>query len=213
MKTTARTAIALLIAAVYLSPPVSAELADGITVGDHIVHGADERALHLIGQADSAFRAAGLDVPGLTIYVHSGFQDCLDRGGLFNRDGSGVRIDLCSGLQFTVLHEVAHAWEFHTVDELTRTAFLDMNSLVSWRGNNVPWGERGMEIAAETIALGLLDRPFPDWQLGEAAALDGGYSLLTGTRSPRFAEAVDGLLAVGPQQMRPPFERAGIRSR
>ena len=43
-----------------------------------------------------------------------------------------------------------------------------------------------MEVAAETIAKGLLERPFPEWQCDEVELLDQGFRLLTGRSSPRF---------------------------
>ena len=139
-----------------------------------------------IADADAAFRAVGLELPGLEIHVHENYEGCDGFAGQFNRDSSGLRIDFCSGNSFTVLHEFAHAWEYHNVDDTTRDALVEMHGLEAWRSSDVPWAERGVEVAAETIARGLLERAFPEWQCGELELLDQGFQLLTGRSSPRF---------------------------
>ena len=165
------------------------------TVGDpfsdaahlpHVVHGSDERSHEQIADADAAFRIAGLKLPGLEIHVHENYEGCDGFAGQFSRDGSGLRVDFCSGNSFTVLHEFAHAWEYHNVDDMTRDALLEMHGLEAWRGRDIPWEERGVEVAAETIAKGLLKRAFPEWQCEEVELLDRGFRLLTGRSSPRF---------------------------
>jgi hypothetical protein len=176
---------------VILSPVVTIALdpLSGTAVAPHVVDGSDERSRHKIEYADSAFRAAGLQLPHLEIHVHERFADCDGFGGRFNGDGSGLRVDLCSGLLFTVLHEFAHAWEYHNVDDATRDAFLELRDLEAWHGREIPWARRGVEAAAETIAKGLLDGPLPEWQCDQADLLDEGFHILTGRRSPRFAAA------------------------
>jgi hypothetical protein len=163
-----------------------------VAVASHSVYGSDERSRAQIAHADTAFRAAGLGLPNLEIHVHENFTGCDGWAGLFNRDGSGTRVDLCSGTQFTVLHEFAHAWEYRHVDDSARDEFLKLHGLDAWRGHQIPWARRGAEVAAETVAKGLLDRALPEWQCGEALVLDAGFSILTGYRSPRFADAVVG---------------------
>lgn len=165
------------------------------TVGDpfsdaahlpHVVHGSDERSQEQIADADAAFRIAGLKLPDLEIHVHENYAGCDGFAGQFNRDGSGLRVDFCSGNSFTVLHEFAHAWEYHEVDDTTRDALLEMHGLEAWRGRDIPWAERGVEVAAETIAKGLLERAFPEWQCEDVELLEQGFRLLTGRSSPRF---------------------------
>lgn len=196
MKTIPRIMTLATAALVIVIPPIgrtSAPPSEQTTA--HIVHGSDEKNDAQIADADAAFRAAGLELPRLEIYVQDQFVDCDGMGGLFNKDGSGFRVDLCSGLQFTVFHEFAHAWEYHQVDDATRIAFMELHGLDTWRSRNASFAERGIETAAETIAKGLQDHPLPEWQCEHAAALDEGYTLLTGQRSPRFAAAVDGRAA------------------
>ena len=165
----------------------------------HVVHGSDEKSREQIADADAAFRGAGLELPALEISVHENYTDCDGFAGQFNRDGSGLRVDFCSGNSFTVLHEFAHAWEYHNVDETIRNLFLELHGLETWRSRQVPWEERGVEAAAETIARGLVERAFPEWQCEEVEVLDEGFRLLTGRSSSRFVEgrrSCDGVLAV-----------------
>jgi hypothetical protein len=152
----------------------------------HVVHRSDERSREQIAAAGTAFRVAGLKLPSLEIYVHETYAGCGGFAGQFNRDGSGLRVDFCSGNSFTVLHEFAHAWEYHNVDDTTRNALVETHGLETWRSSEVPWAERGVEVAAETIAKGLLERAFPEWQCEEVELLDEGFRLLTGRSSPRF---------------------------
>ena len=151
-----------------------------------VVHGSDERSSEQIADAEAAFLAAGLELPGLEIHVHESYAGCDGFAGQFSRDGEGLRVDFCSGNSFTVLHEFAHVWEYHNVDDTTRDAFVELHGLETWRSRGVPWEERGVEVAAETIAKGLLDRAFPEWQCDEVGLLDQGFRLLTGRSSPRF---------------------------
>ena len=194
MKTSLHVASAAAIFFTSLIPSASATLGPPapVTIAPHVVYGSDERSLEQIAYAEAAFQAAGLELPNLEIHVHENFTGCDGWAGLFNRDGSGTRVDLCSGTQFTVLHEFAHAWEYHHVDDATRNQFLELHGLDAWRGRQLPWAQRGTEVAAETIARGLLDRPLPPWQCEEAQVLDAGFALLTSHRSPRFAQAIGG---------------------
>jgi hypothetical protein len=170
------------------TPPVGGidDPVSGTATASHVVHGSDERSREQIADADAAFRVAGLRLPGLEIHVHESYEGCDGLAGQFNRDGSGLRIDFCSGNSFTVLHEFAHAWEYHNVDDTTRDELVEMHGLVTWRNHDVPWAERGVEVAAETIAKGLLGNAFPEWQCEEIELLDQGFRLLTGQSSPRF---------------------------
>ena len=173
---------------VTVTPPIGTvddPVSDAATAS-HVIRGSDERSHEQIADADAAFRVAGLTLPDLEIHVHENYEGCDGFAGQFNRDGSGLRVDFCSGNSFTVLHEFAHVWEYHNVDDTTRDALLEMHGLETWRDRDIPWAERGVEVAAETIAKGLLERAFPEWQCEEVELLDQGFRLLTGRSSPRF---------------------------
>jgi hypothetical protein len=170
------------------SPTVSND--GSIAVGRHTVYGADQSAIPKIEHADALFASAALRLPDLEIHVRPNFAACDGLGGRFRVADSGPRVELCSGLQFTVFHEFAHAWAHYNLSDETRQTFVELHGLPSWNDPDTPWARRGTEVAAETIARALLDRPLPDWQQVAAAQLDAGYRLLTGTTSPRFAAAI-----------------------
>jgi hypothetical protein len=69
--------------------------------------------------------------------------------------------DLCErwsvAARTTALHELAHAWIDDHVSTDTRKAFLELAGLESWASADVAWGDRGVELAASTMAWGLLD--------------------------------------------------------
>jgi len=81
------------------------------------------------------------------------------------------------------LHELAHVWMYDRLDDPDRQAFVDRVGLDTWRDTDTFWPERGVEVAAETIAWGLagteraqyLIMPPPD-----CAELTDRYVMLTG---------------------------------
>jgi hypothetical protein len=58
-----------------------------------------------------------------------------------------------------VLHELAHAWidEHLTAEVIER--FLRVTGKPTWASSTQTWGDRGVELAAETIAWALTDQP------------------------------------------------------
>lgn len=150
------------------------------------IYGADEAFASLIEESMARFADAGLSLPPLRIYVHPAADACSGHTGEFMSDGEDDRIDLCGSSTHNarVLHELAHAWEHHSVSEATRRAFLDATGLV-WYDPDLPWRERGIEQLATTITWGLLDTPLTDAQMVEASDLMARFELLTGRRTPR----------------------------
>ncbi len=85
-----------------------------------------------------------------------------------------------------LLHELGHAWVNAWVDDETRAELIASVGAESWNDEDTPWGSRGSEWAAETLA----------WGLGGGgdvpARLDGAtdqllvetWTLLTGTALP-----------------------------
>ncbi len=84
------------------------------------------------------------------------------------------------------LHELAHGWMYDHLEEEDHRAFLDRVDAETWRSADTFWPDRGVEVAAETIAWGLaadgeaeyLIMPPPD-----CAELAARYVQLTG-RAP-----------------------------
>lgn len=148
------------------------------------IYGADPEFAATIESAIDRFSSAGLDLPELRIYYHSDPSGCPGATAQFNQDGSGTRIDLCTQVTYTLLHELAHAWEHHSMDDSTRQAYLEHAGLNAWADPNVDWVDRGVESAATSIAWGLLETPITN----PAAFPDElrSFELLTGTASPRL---------------------------
>ena len=116
-------------------------------------------AMELAVWAVGRFEAAGLELPPTEVHFHDGIEGC--RG--FLGYAQGGRVDLCvrlemeAGPQRLVLHELAHAWESATLDEVCRERFLQLRGLDAWAGDDVEWKQRGIEQLAEIVAWGLAD--------------------------------------------------------
>ncbi len=147
------------------------------------IYGADPDFTAVIESAIDRFDSVGLTLPDLRIYYHSDPAGCPGATAQFNQDGSGTRVDLCTQVAYTLLHELAHAWEYHTMSDATRQAYLDHTGLLSWADPEVDWEDRGIECAANTVAWGLLETPITN----PAAFVDElhSFELLTGITSPR----------------------------
>jgi hypothetical protein len=90
-----------------------------------------------------------------------------------------------AGPELLILHELAHAWDGHTLTDERRTAFLDWRGLHQWWGTeHEHWGEYGAEQAAETIVWGVIDRPIRASQIpppyNNCGQLRTAYLMLTG---------------------------------
>jgi len=151
------------------------------------IHSTDPEFTALVESAVERFASVHLVLPPLRIYTHPSREGCQGDDGLYQIDQSGARIDLCTRLEHTVLHELAHAWEAHQVSDQTRQAFMDRTGLEVWNDRSVDWEDRGIEAAAQTIAWGLMDVPIsrPDRFAGQAYL----FELLTGISSPRLPDS------------------------
>ena len=151
-------------------------------IGSTLLYFDTPEQLAIAADALERFARHGLVVPpGLEISFHGDLDSCGGHQGVATHGGAIERIDLCCTHEFTLMHELAHAWAEYTLTEAQRRAFLEERGLESWR-DGVPWEERGTEHAAQIIAWGLGDRPIrllktPDAGFDRLAA---GFSLLTG---------------------------------
>lgn len=101
------------------------------------------------------FATAGLELPALVIYTHSDRVDCNGLNGyLANRLDGGFDLHTC-GIEFTVLHELAHAWDNHSLADDTRDEFLREAAQATTWNNADNWFLAGGEHAANVIAWGL----------------------------------------------------------
>lgn len=189
MKRPIRTAIAVVLAAIFAGAGAPASV-DAEAPDAPGIYGADPELTAVIAALIDRFNNAGLTLPEVRFYVHTTKAGCNGHVGLFKRFDEQDRIDLCitSGLDYPILHELAHAWAHHNLADHTRQAFLDQSGLV-WNDPDVEWDERGTEVAANIVAWGLYDNPL----LAEEAVRHTErlihFELLTGIPSPRLQPA------------------------
>ena len=128
------------------------------------------------------FAAAGLHLPPLDISFHESGGGCHGHPGYFRNVSGLAVIDVCMPTKHMILHELAHAWAFWAVSAETQVEFLRHWDLSTWNADDVEWGERGGEKAADTIAFALGDLPSNprDNLLGYLCS----YTLLTAKELP-----------------------------
>lgn len=109
------------------------------------------------------FEEAGLVLPAAVIRFRGrNLALCGGAQGLTFTDRIPMEVRMCWSDAFILLHELAHAWEAHNLPEHRRQPFMALRSDVdSWAGAGVPWHRRGAEHAANVVAWGLLEDPYP----------------------------------------------------
>ena len=93
------------------------------------------------------------------------------------------------------LHELAHVWMYDHLDTRDQHAFLERVGLDSWRDASVFWPERGVEVAAETIAWGLAEPGDAEYLIEpppDCAELTARYVMLTGREPLTTCEPLGG---------------------
>jgi hypothetical protein len=114
-------------------------------------HGATEAQAERMAWAIDRFEGLGLELPSLDIHFAS---DCQERfgawGGFQHESGTPWRIDVCTTAVY--LHELAHAWDRWNLTDAERRMYLELRGLELWRGDDVPWDERGIEDLAILVA-------------------------------------------------------------
>lgn len=160
-------------------------LQDRATAQSHTLIGLTNEQSQLIRWALSLFEAADLQLPGIDFVGHADRDMCHGRDGAALRGPKRTEIRICVTevgpvQEWLVLHEIAHAWDHHTLAEEPRAAFLTIRGLSSWRDGD--WDERGAEHAAEIIVWGLMDRPVRPGRIynNSCDELLAGYMALTG---------------------------------
>lgn len=115
------------------------------------------------------FEAAGLTPPTIASVIYTRFSDrCDDVRGWYRATSKGAELAFCydedvvcrgDGCTFftpasrsLLVHELAHAWMAETLDEGVRTRFRNHVGLEVWNDHAVPWRERAVEHAADTMA-------------------------------------------------------------
>jgi hypothetical protein len=154
----------------------------------------------LITWSFDQFRAHGLGAPEVRrVTFHDNQIDkCEGVTGLILGDAVTLCFDSATAcrdractawdtwVQKTTLHELAHAWMDEHLTPQVITQFLTATGKPTWSAPEHPWGDRGVELAAETIAWTMVDQPIPvNPKLGPHSCdeLARYYELLTG-RTP-----------------------------
>ena len=194
------TAFAALVS-VETAAPVSATETPAPSVEVAVVEGtpAEQAPLTIVGArrgqaatiewAIDRYAEAGLPLPPLEIYVHDDRSDCDGERGVYKWNDTLNRIDMCVDTMFVLLHEIAHAWEVRYATEAARDEFTESLGLVEWRSDDVEWGDRASERAANTVAFGLLPRELSQNDVLANAAILDRFTALTGVESPRLPSA------------------------
>lgn len=165
-------------------PPAGDPLGDAIELVD-----TPPELAELARWSMGLFEEAGLHLPPIR-YVYHGDDTtpCSGWRGVHRSVDGRSTIDICTSdpgrtTAWLFLHETAHAWAAHDMDEGRRADFRALRGWTDWSNHGeVPWHENGTEQAAEIIAWGLVDRPFGVATIHDASCddLDAGYRTLTG---------------------------------
>jgi hypothetical protein len=150
-------------------------------------HGLSPELSDAVDEAVALFGLSGLWLPDLDIHSHVDKAECSQASGVFNLDGSGSRIDMCTDRVCVVIHEVAHAWVHHNVSTATRERFSALVGATLWNPHSGQWHERPVELAAEAIGWGLPTDPLPSVYVDRSKELQSRFEMITGKTSPRLA--------------------------
>lgn len=109
------------------------------------------------------FKDAGLVLPAIVIrFPGPSLAPCGGSQGRAFTHRTPMEVTMCWSDAYVLLHELAHAWEAHNLPKHRRQAFMALRSDVdSWGDASVPWHRRGAEHAANVVAWGLLEDPYP----------------------------------------------------
>ena len=166
--------------------PVVTETTEPFIQTETIIQTETNEQRELIEWALSRFDEAGLELPVLTIHAFSDRSGCGGNLGFFSIDGAGnYEVHTC-GIDFTVLHELGHAWAAYNLTEQDKDEFLTEHAHADeWRTDD--WLLSGSEHCANVIAWGLMDdrinqtrtRPYDAKSMVEAFEMltDGGEPL------------------------------------
>ena len=143
---------------VFVSPSHSGDPAPEVSIET-----SDPNQRRMAEWAVGRFEEAGLVLPAIAIRFPGRSLDLCDGAwGLTFTDRIPMEVRMCWSDAFILLHELAHAWEAHNLPKHRRQPFMALRSGVdSWAGAGVPWHRRGAEHAANVVAWGLLEDPYP----------------------------------------------------
>lgn len=113
----------------------------------------------LAEEALAMFDSAGLELPTLTIGFHNHRSGCRGHNGVFRMVGEVGEVEICRPTRFLLLHELAHAWEAHTMDDTMRHRVMADWQLDNWNDHSQSANDRGAEKVADAVAFALDEPP------------------------------------------------------
>ena len=130
----------------------------------------------------------GSRLPSIDFVGHETFDGVPGRRRLFRDEQGRSTIHICGEHprkfdESLFLHEIAHAWDFATLDRSDRAEFAELRGVSQWWDDGVhDWDELGAEHAAEIVTWALRDRSMAVYTIPDAGcdALHAGYVALTG---------------------------------
>jgi hypothetical protein len=149
--------------------------------------------LQVVDWVVGRFTTAGLHLPPTDVRVHESKTPCDGHLGLTRDTDDRVTLELCTAGQgrgvvdrLILVHELAHTWIAHNVDDKTQQDFMELHGLTDWWDATEDWQRQGVEYAAETIAWAVFDEGVR--LIGEVdddeERLRAGFQLLTGISLP-----------------------------
>lgn len=149
------------------------------------IHAATQEQRQMTEWALGRYEAAGLELPPIVIeFAGRDLAECDGAPGRTYLTERPIVVKMCWNNRFILLHELAHVWEAANLSENDHEPFMAMRTdVTSWAGLDVPWEQRGREHAANVIAWGLLEDPFPVSRThpNDPEALTTAFEFLTGT--------------------------------
>lgn len=150
------------------------------------VTGATAAETAMTDWAIDRFELAGLTLPSVTLDFRDD-DECGGAAGLYLHSTATLTVcnrgDHHNPPRHTLLHELAHAWSLHTMDDGDIAAFLADQGLSHWTGGDPGYWGQGAERVAEYVAWGLQDSDDEDrsiWTYGkDCTDLDAAFRLIT----------------------------------
>ena len=150
------------------------------------IHDADAETTELIEWSVARYVDAGLELPNLEFFVHPDRDDCNGHKGYWHPGRRADRIDICTATESLILHEIAHAWDHHSVTDGTRDHFMALHPGEKWEDDGVGHFAQGIERFAEAVAWGMKSNPIPADNVDALSERIELFETITGVASPRL---------------------------
>jgi len=143
----------------------------------------------LADQTVARFGEAGLELPSVAFRFSHNPDDCLGRRGIHRYGEGRSDITICTdeigfSTELLFIHELAHAWDHHSLTDEKMAAFMELRGIEVWRSPDpgVQWYEKGAEQAAEIITWALSAKPIRMVRIYQNTCdeVHAGYVALTG---------------------------------